>query len=504
MCSKLPLLQLRKHARVNLPAEREACKETTYAVITCLPYTYRVTIHNSCFCNELVALYNRHLVDRDYIPFDNALWLAALKFSEKILLDLECGWTNHWKIANSYSGGKRVQYLRACKWVDDEGYNRKDAVLKMFVKPDKYPEAEISSKPPRAIQYRTPKYNIMLASYLKDLEHKFYQVGTGPTGTTDTAKGWNVQERARILIEKTSYFKDPVFVNIDYSKMDSCVRVEHQVSIFRRIYLRKFPSRTLKQLLWAQLKNKGYSKHNIKYSMRGSRCSGDFTTGFENSIINWVILRYVAFVAGIVVELFIDGDDSIVVMERWDAESFQRVANELIPKLGFEAKYNWAEDIQKVDFCHTRLVFCEPPLMAREPIRAMSIFNISLKDYPAKVWPRLVQAKSMCERYGNPGSPILMPLGDKTRQFVKGCLLSPLFDKDSFDYIKVNKDVKFVPVTDTARQSYYDAWGISPYEQELIESDASLNIRYSGEYYQNVIEKYNTIDDRSDYSYFSG
>lgn len=482
-----------------MPAERDICKISTFAVITCLPYTYRVSIHNSCLCNEVVALSNRHLVDRDYIPFDNALWLAALKYSEKYILDLDVEWINHWKIANNYSGGKRMQYLRACRWVDVEGFVRKDAVLKMFVKPDKYPEAEIMDKPPRAIQYRTPKYNVMLASYLKDLEHKFYTIGTGPTGTTDTAKGWNVQQRADILIQKAAHFKDPLFVNIDYSKMDSCVRPEHQRSIFRRIYLKKFPSKVLKQLLWAQLRNKGYSKHGIKYSMRGSRCSGDFTTGFENSIINWVILRYVVLRANISVELFIDGDDSIVIMERWDAFKFQYYANALIPKLGFEAKFKWAEDIQQIDFCHTRLVFTDPPLMAREPIRAMSLFNISLKHYPAKVWPRLVQAKSLCEKYGNPGSPILMTLGEKTSNLYK-----PLFDKDSFDYLTVNKSVKIVQVDDNARQSYYLAFGISPYEQELIERDESLDIRYSGDYYRDVIEKYNTIDDRCDYSYFSG
>lgn len=477
-----------------MPPDRAACKVSSLAVLFAIPNTYQVRIHNSCLCNEECALRNRHLVDRTYIPFNNALWLAALSYSLPIINLLDCKHTNIWNIANGYTGGKRKQYLRACDMLEQEGLMRKDAVLKMFVKPDKIAMGEIASKAPRAIQYRSPKYNLLLASYLKDFEHQFYTVKTGPSETCDIAKGKNLVERADDILAKATHFRDPVFFNIDYSKMDSCVRPEHQRSIFRRVYLKKFPSKTLKRLLFYQLKNKGYSKNGIRYRVQGTRCSGDFTTGFENSLINWIIMRYVLHSAGLIGELYLDGDDSVVMVERQDADKFIEFANKLIPQLGFEIKMSRADDIQQVDFCQSRLLLTEPPRMARNPLRALSNFNISLKTYPAKIWPNLIQAKADCERFGNPGVPILQRIGERCDLKVKA-----LLDKEQEDWLKLQRTAPSLHVTDSVRQSYCIAWDISPYEQELIEEYPDLISKCAvtrGEY-ESVYQQYQTLEENS-------
>lgn len=485
-CSNLPLANLRKNASIKIPPNRELCKPTTYALISAIPNTYQVAIHNSCLCNELVALSNRHLVDRSYIPFDNRIWLAALEYSLPILRRIECERTSIWKIAKSYTGGKRKSYLRACVNLEEEGYLRKDGLLKMFVKPDKIPLGDISTKPPRAIQYRSPKYNLCLASYLKDLEHKFYLTSTGPAKLQDIAKGRNLQQRAEDLIGKAEVFKNPIFLNVDFSKMDSCVRIEHQRSIFRKVYLHKFRSKFLKQLLWTQLNNKGYSKHGLKYRVEGTRCSGDFTTGFENSIITWIIIRYILRRASVRAEIYVDGDDMVVIMEKSDAFKFVKYQY-LFQKLGFEAKLNWASTIDTVDFCQSRVVLCKNPRMARNPVRALSNFNISLKNYPAKVWPRLIEAKAICEEYGNPGIPILHPIGKLFRTHVK-----PLFDKEQLDYLKLQEGLE-LDITDDTRVAYCNTWDISPYHQELIEHDPGVEIN-SKNYYINVYKQYQALE----------
>lgn len=485
-CSTLPLQSLRKDASIKLPPSRDLCKPTTYAIISAIPNTYPVTIHNSCYCNEIRALHNRHLIDRSYIRFDFKTWRAALNYSLPELKKIECDRTSIWDIARSYSGGKRKQYLRACGMLETEGYMDKDAILKMFVKPDKIPLADISSKHPRAIQYRSPKYNLCLASYLKDFEHKFYKISTGQSKTQDIAKGRNLSERATDLIAKSETFRNPIFLNIDFSKMDSCVRLEHQRTIFHKVYLKKFPSKFLAKLLYAQLNNRGYSKHGIKYKIKGTRCSGDFTTGFENSLITWAILRYIIYRANIRAEIYVDGDDSVLIMEKQDAFKFATYQH-LFEKCGFEAKFNWASTIDTVDFCQSRVVLSHPPRMARNPLRALSNFNICLKHYPSKVWPRLIESKAICEEYGNPGIPILNPIGKLFRTGVK-----PLFDKEQMEYLKLQEGLQ-LDITDYVRVAYCDSWGISPYHQELIESDPGVEFN-SENYYELVYQKYQSLE----------
>lgn len=374
-----------------------------------------------------------------------------------------------------------------------EGFMRKDAVLKMFVKADKMSLGDIHEKPPRAIQYRSPKYNLLLAHYLKDFEHQFYEISTGKSGTPDIAKGKNLLQRAEQLLLKASSMEDPVFINTDFKHMDSCVRPEHQRTIFQRCYLKKFPSRQFKRLLYHQLKNKGYSKNGIKYKVEGTRCSGDFTTGFENSLITWVILRYACSILVKDSEIYIDGDDACILIRRCELENFMNSFEQMVLELGFQVKIKITDDIQKLDFCQSRLVFTDPPRMARNPLRALSNFNVSLKTYPAKLWPRLIQAKADCERYGNPGLPILQPLGEKFDQNVK-----PLYDKEQLDYLKLLQPYRTDKITSEARESYCIAWDISPYEQELIEE--SLNpVRVTPNKtsyidYESVYQNYKTLE----------
>lgn len=366
-----------------------------------------------------------------------------------------------------YSGGKRKIYLRACKWIDYEGYRDKDAQLTMFVKADKFPVDEIEDKPPRAIQFRSPKYNLLLASFLKQLEHQFYEEAM-TEGLPDIAKGKNNQERARILLAKRDQFQHPVFFNSDYSKMDSCVRPEMQRCCFQW-YLKVCPSKLLRLLLWKQLKNVGRSKHGIRYKVPGTRASGDFTTGFENTLINWVCLKYIAFKSGCQVQIFVDGDDALIITEEWDASKFRNTFTGLIGKLGFEVKLVQADKIHQVSFCQSRVLECEVPIMARNPLRALSNHNISVKHYPAQVWPRLNEAKALCEYHSNPGCPVLNPLFKSLLTGIK-----PLFDNDTFAAYQDGLRNKEQPVTPLARELFHQAWGISPHEQLALEQEPVL------------------------------
>lgn len=507
ICSQLVLAKLRDGAWVRLPRARGACTPTSFAITNCFPNTYRATIHNSCICNEIVSLHNRHLIDRSHIPYDHAEFTKAFEYSRPQLMKLSAPWTNPWQIAKSYTGGKRRVYMRACQWLESEGIRSRDFKLSMFVKPDKYPVAVAPTKPPRAIQFRTPKYNLLLASHLKGLEHSFYREA-GDGVVPDIAKGRNAQQRASDLLEKSARFKQPIFYNSDYSKMDSCVRVEMQRLIFSRFYLRKRRSRMLNRLLRAQLKNVGKTKRGIKYGVPGTRASGDYNTGFENTLINFIVLRWILHAAGIYGEIYIDGDDAIIIVETWDAPKLEAAFSSLIGKLGFEVKLIKSKTLHQTPFCQSKLIECEEPMMARNPLRALANHNISLKNYPAKVWPRLHEAKMLCEFYSNPGSPVLMPIA---RDLLTG--VDPLFDPDQRHAYELNRTVHAVDiVTPLARVLYHQAWGISPHEQELLEQaphmvSCGLNSvtgrTHGTTTFQRIAAEFEALGDDVDYGRFS-
>lgn len=73
-----PLLQLASNAQIRLPKTRE-CKLDNVFLVNPQCFGYQINVHNSCVCNEEVALTNRHLVDRSYLKFDEIYFEKLFK-----------------------------------------------------------------------------------------------------------------------------------------------------------------------------------------------------------------------------------------------------------------------------------------------------------------------------------------------------------------------------------------------------------------------------------------
>lgn len=264
-------------------------------------------------CNELKALTNRHLVDRQYIPFDRNFYLKVARQTQKFYpknLD-PCSYS---EVINVYTGPKKQIYLRALKNLQLYGYKQRYSNISMFVKPDRYPSGDIANKDPRAIQYRDPEFNLMLSRYIKAFEHHCYTNLTyGVVSNTRViAKGLNNYQRAELIMEKAACFKNPVFILLDHSRFDSTINVEHLKATHRK-YQKAFRSKSLQKLLNCQIHNKGRSKHGITYQTYGTRMSGDPDTGCGNSVVNadvlWAYFKYSKILK---YDFILDGDDSIL------------------------------------------------------------------------------------------------------------------------------------------------------------------------------------------------
>lgn len=432
---------------------------TRFNIVVPQQVGWRVGVHSSCVCNELQALHNRHLVDRGH-HFQAQRWTRAYRnFSKIYLSDIKAQPIKIQEVLAGYSGSKKRMYYRAMKDYFDVGLCGSDRHVKMFIKPDKIPAGKI--KDPRAIQYRSPKFNLVFSSFIKPIEHALYSglVG-GASNTRFIAKCLNPVERAELLLRKAAAFDRPRFWLLDHERFDSCVRVEHLKSThhaYRRIVGRHL---ALHWCCQAQLLNKGFTKGGIRYRVRGTRMSGDADTALGNSLVNAVVLF--AWVEGRKFDMLLDGDDSIVILEDGDVPPF-----DVFEQLGFTTKIASTLDIRQAEFCQSRLINTVPPRFVRAPMRVLSHSAGTVDNHGMRYWKTWVGSVGMCELVCNKGVPVLQEFG---RQ------LSEVSWRYQYDE-HMQQRMGSLPrtrtcqrVTDRARLDFYVAWGIAPDEQRALEA----------------------------------
>lgn len=343
-----------------------------------------------CHYAAMQSLVERHLIDRP---------APVRSTAELIKIKLACGLTPYTKIINGYRGAKKRMYEGAYFELQRDGLTQQDYKVRSFVKVEKW---DTLNKAPRMIQARSPKYVLSLAHYLKDFEHHFYQ--KKHNGMRFVTKGLNRRQIADLYVESLSDFTDPICLELDHSKFDSSVS-EQLLRWEHKQYLRNIPSRALKYLLQRQVKNIcSVQRTDIKYTVTGTRMSGDFNTALGNTLINYALLE--RFTRGVYTRLLVDGDDSVVIVERRDLSKL--VGNfGVFLDFGFNTKCKISE-WDKVEYCQARLVEVKGGYMfLRNPAKILSNLNVNLVDYHDKAINRYVAGVALGELHQVRGVPYL-------------------------------------------------------------------------------------------------
>lgn len=394
-CAGTPLAPLRPGVRIKVM--QRTCEPTKLYIVNPQMLGYRVRIHNSCTCNELVSLRNRHLIDRRLPEYDRNYMLSQFKAVSK-------SWAvaveriSYQQVVDCYKGAKRRMYNFARMEVVKHGMRDTDHIVRMFIKPDKYDD-NIGEKSPRAIQYRNPRFNLVLASFLKPFEHEFYQIPS-KNGFRVITKGLNPVEIASLFQEKMACFKNPVFLSCDHSKFDSSINLDH-LKFEHAIYNRSYKHNLLRKTLAKQLVNVGFSRNGIRYKVKGTRMSGDYNTGLGNCLINRAVLE--SLLRKVKHEIMLDGDDSVVIVERG---SLSKINLLHFRRCGFTTEVKVTDEPQQVEYCKRRLCLSNPPIMVRNPVRALSNLAVTTYNYGALGFKKWAMGALECERLSNPGVPV--------------------------------------------------------------------------------------------------
>lgn len=378
-------------------------------------------------------------------------------------VDFKSDRTSYQDVISAYTGGKKARYYVAMQKLREVGLLERDGRVSMFVKPDPFPKDDLRTKAPRAIQFRSAKFNLKMAHYLKKFEEDFYNKFESKLGKRVVMKGLNPRRRAELVMDKIERFRKPHFICIDHSRFDSTINPLH-LQQTHRIYA-KAVGKGIYPIVKAQLKNRGYTKHGIKYQMVGTRCSGDYDTGLGNCIVNIAAIE--AVIDGVEADYFLDGDDAVLIVEETDLDRIQlgRFAD-----FGFKTKVQITDKVHQVEFCQSRIIWNRGPIFSRNPLRAISHMMVTKVYYSPRMIARYMRGVGECEEACSAGIPILSEAARK----LKYAGSRPIMDNEMKWKMDQSKDMRKEQVTMESRISYWITWGITPAMQIEIESSLSL------------------------------
>jgi len=302
-----------------------------------------------------------------------------------------------------------------------------------------------------------------------------YESALDASGTPVFAKCRNSVQRAADLWEKASEFAEPVFVLLDQSNWDAHVNAT-LLEFEHRLYLRKCPRAELRQLLSWQTQNSGATKNGTKYQTKATRMSGDMNTALGNCVINYGLLYNWTVEAGVKACFYIDGDDSVVVVDRKDAVKL----SELDPakwflQFGMESKVEWATEFEQCEFCQCRPVWDGVGWrMVRNPERFLLRSEWTVQPHAVSFLPRLVTSVGRCELACGIGIPVIQPLSlamikaGGNHKTWRGLEAYKRAAMERWSPDRAERAAR--EITAESRASFEKAWGISPEEQVAMES----------------------------------
>lgn len=465
-CDRCSLEPLGAHGKI-LSVEPEGCRHK-HVMRQLFPYpdipgNYPCAGFQACQINELVSLHERHVKEVPvWTNTAERLWAEAFdglreKYRPKSVNRL----SRAAAIAQAPST-RRVRMAKAYANIDKYGWTDKYARVKTFIKWEKFDDTtmDLQDKAARLIQHRSDEYCYTLARFLKPIEKAVLYKSS--RGDRSFAKGMTPRQKGAMLAKYAGEFSQPCFVLLDHSRYDA-----HLVDPIResaRRYFRDFypGDGRLAHLLNLQRQNLCRTSQGVRYTMRGTMCSGDYNTSLEDNVINYAIISR-AF-DSVRARYLIDGDDSVVILE---ASDLPQVDLGIFAQACLATKVDVVYDLAEADFCQMKTIHTiTGPMMVRDPFRVMSRSSYTVKTYPdERTYTRLGRAIAMCEMSCNRGVPVLQAYAEMLLRSTEGVFAIQAELEEMLRHRRVALSMQPLPIPRRTRVDFWLAYGISPETQ---------------------------------------
>lgn len=226
------------------------------------------------------------------------------------------------EIVDTYSGPRKLRYEQALKNLDERDLTLRHFHQTVFIKyealdcTDKKKEAH----KPRIICPRTYEASLEIGRVVKPAEHKIYRAVDKLFRGRTIVKGLNSRERAEVVWECLDTFKDPVVIPCDASHADSSVDDGHR-HLLHWVYRKIFGADPLIDMIenarcGMQTMYGETTTHRVKVVGRFGLGSGDQDTSLVMNFLMGVLHWTLCDSLGVRCRAVIDGDDTLLVVER--------------------------------------------------------------------------------------------------------------------------------------------------------------------------------------------
>lgn len=377
-----------------------------------------------------------------------------------------------------YSGRRRTIYSLAAQSLLTRRVELKDSYLSAFVKAEKINLSAKADPCPRVIQPRHPRYNVEVGKYLKHLEHRIYRVIAEIFGGEPVVmKGYNADEVGEHLAAAWGSFHDPVGVGLDASRFDQHVSVpalkwEHSVYVGAHSGDDKTE---LRRLLKMQLRNRGFARTGdgvVKYTVHGSRMSGDMNTALGNCLIMCALVHAYCASVGLRIRLLNNGDDCMCVMEKRDLWKMDGLGAWFL-EMGFTMKVEVpVTELERCVFCQSQPVAISGRYrMVRDPrVSLAKDACCFLPLHQGQMALRYLGTLGDCGSALNSGVPVLQASFQAMVRESRGLRLGECLAMESgMAQLAKRMVAKVIPVDTPARVSFWKAFDITPDHQIELE-----------------------------------
>lgn len=403
------------------------------------------------------------------------LWEKSLRY---------CRRATHHEVVASYKGRKASRYSNACDSLFETPVTSDDAKLTAFLKAEKTNLTIKTDPAPRLIQFPNPRYSLELMTYLKYNEKTFMKAIDEVWGEQTVMSGYNCEELGNIMRKKWDQFKRPVAVPLDFSRFDqhcSTQALDYEFDFYHRAFDYD------PHLMWLtslQRQPRGTAvaaDGAIAYRCPlGGRGSGQINTSMGNKLI----------VCGLMWEFFDEielkaslanmGDDCVIFLEEEDLSKLQSRLHGWWETRGYNAI---TEDpcykLEHIEFCQSHPVEINGEyIMVRTPEKAMSkdCITLSASETVSQIAASYM-AISTCGRIINSGVPMMFALHDclfrAASKYTKMVEISDdwMFKQVEYGNYERMKNLNYTRkhISDRSRLSFYEAFGITPDTQILVE-----------------------------------
>lgn len=241
-----------------------------------------------------------------------------------------------------------------------------------------------------------------------------------------------------------------------------------------------FKSTELRKLLDWQLNNIGAGycyDGKLRYKVRGKRFSGDMNTGLGNVIIMTGLVHSYASQQGIKIDLINNGDDCVVFMEKTDLNRFAAGFKDWSLQMGYRMAIEPpVYSLAAVEFCQMHPIrITDGIIMVRNINTSTSKDALSTLDLRnPTLRAKWFAAVGECGTYVTGGIPVVNAFYKMYLRWGGGATSkltsSPQFQASGFFHLSQGVETLQVQPIPETRLDVYLAWGISPDEQELLES----------------------------------